>query len=245
MLKLQRPNRPEAFTPEIELNLTTEYLATNSAVWHRAPGVVEALRSMSRDKCAYCESSIADRNTPSEIDHFANKDDYPDLVVKWVNLLPCCRGCNSRKGTHDVCEEPIVNPCDINPKEHLRFTDCYFRHKTPLGKSTLRVLDFNVDRNLMKALYVVTLQANNRLSEIVDRATAIPPPVKGNLTRIRTRMITLMKDGQAQEYFAAAISTTILKSPDYATIKAFLQAVGKWDDELSQIESELEINALI
>jgi len=245
MIKLERPNRPVAFTAAIEHALIAIYLESNKPVWHDAPGVVDALRTMSREKCAYCEASIAERNTPSEIDHFVSKDNDPTRVVEWTNLLPCCRGCNSRKGTHDVLAEPIINPCDIDPKQHLLYADGYFRPKTALGKTTLRALDFTLDRKLMRAIYELTLQANNRLEELAEKAAAEPPPTKGNLTRLRNRIAALMEDGQAKEKFAAAVSTAILRSPDYVTVKAFLQQADRWDAELQNLEDTLQSHALL
>src|ERR1700749_4900626 len=98
--------------------------------------------------------------------------------------------------------EPIINPCDINPQEHLMFSDCYFRFKTPLGQSTLKALDFTIDRKLMRAIYDLTLQTNNRLADLAEKTAAQLPPNQASLTRLRTRVAALMEDGQATEKFA-------------------------------------------
>ena len=45
-------------------------------------------------KCPYCTI-----NRPNTLDHYFDKDDYPEYSVFLPNLIPCCSECNTAKGT--------------------------------------------------------------------------------------------------------------------------------------------------
>lgn len=60
---------------------------------------------------------------PKDVDHFKPKSIYPDLVVKWENLLPSCPHCNKEKSSHDTGAEPIVNPSEDDPREFFYLKD--------------------------------------------------------------------------------------------------------------------------
>ncbi len=47
-----------------------------------------------RTKCPYCML-----NRPNTLEHYFNKDDYPEFSVYIPNLVPCCSECNTEKST--------------------------------------------------------------------------------------------------------------------------------------------------
>lgn len=106
-------------------------------------------------KCAYCESFIRHVDY-GDIEHFRPKANpkWRHLTFDWNNLLLACGRCNGRenKGTRfpEASEDgPIVNPCEEEPSDHLRFefepaaklASVYGR--TPRGVTTEQVLGLN------------------------------------------------------------------------------------------------------
>ena len=109
MIKLER-SFPPIFLTSIEVKrLTEEYKTTKNSVWNIVE-LKKALLETSYGKCAYCECDLTVESKYMEVEHFRDKDSYPDDVVEWLNLLPSCKRCNGAKGTHDTVIEPIVNP---------------------------------------------------------------------------------------------------------------------------------------
>jgi 5-methylcytosine-specific restriction endonuclease McrA len=71
---------------------------------------------MSNYKCTFSEQPLE----YMEVYHFKPKTYYPDLVVRWGNLLPVCKKCNVAKGKSNV---PMVNPLILN-RIKKRLKDC-------------------------------------------------------------------------------------------------------------------------
>lgn len=49
--------------------------------------------TFTKDKCPYCGI-----NSPTTVDHYLPKEDFPEFSVMSHNLVPCCADCNSLKG---------------------------------------------------------------------------------------------------------------------------------------------------
>ncbi|MFX1392915.1 MAG: HNH endonuclease [Promethearchaeota archaeon] len=81
--------------------------------------IQDVLFNSSFNKCSYCETR------PSggflEIEHYEPKDIYPERSLEWDNLLPSCSKCNRWKSTHDTRNEPIINPCIIDPEPYFKY----------------------------------------------------------------------------------------------------------------------------
>lgn len=57
--------------------------------------------------CSYCERRL---EHGIEIEHIKPKDLYPDLELRWDNLLIACRNCNAIKGRQDINLEEYFWP---------------------------------------------------------------------------------------------------------------------------------------
>jgi 5-methylcytosine-specific restriction endonuclease McrA len=57
--------------------------------------------------CAYCETNITGL---VEVDHVANKSEYPTYTTTWENFLPACGACNSKKSNKPTREEEAKEP---------------------------------------------------------------------------------------------------------------------------------------
>lgn len=97
MIRLYRPNCPQQLTDTVKDELTQEFINTGKNVWAKTY-IKSALLAMSHNKCAYCECKLDEESKYMEVEHFLPKDDYPNQVVDWNNLLPSCKRCNTKKG---------------------------------------------------------------------------------------------------------------------------------------------------
>jgi uncharacterized protein (TIGR02646 family) len=92
---------------------------------YRHPQISNALKTMFKAKCAFCESKI-DHISYQNIEHFFPKVDYPEKCFDWNNLLAACGVCNSPayKGTKfpvTTLGDTIINPCEDQPDDFFEF----------------------------------------------------------------------------------------------------------------------------
>ena len=85
---------------------------------------------------------------PRDIEHILPKNENarPDLYVKWDNLTLACEVCN-RDNKKDYFNEndPLINPYQDNPEEHLIAAGPFLYNKPGdrKGYTTITVLDLN------------------------------------------------------------------------------------------------------
>ena len=134
-----------------------------------ADDVREALRTMHRGKCAFCESKLP-QLTAGHVEHYRPKGEvqqdvgaplfqpgYYWLAYDWTNLLLGCEWCNcrakrrlfplsnpaQRSRTHKqslATEVPLLlNPADKNPDLHLEFVGEEIKPLTPEGDTSIRI----------------------------------------------------------------------------------------------------------
>lgn len=119
-------------------------------------------------KCCYCEKKLYDQD--KHIEHYRPKSIYYWECYSYDNLLLSCSNCNRHKGvqfptqnakqlynstyletihsngkTLNKLEEPLlINPCEMNPSEHLEIKqDYYIYPKTEKGEKTIQILKLN------------------------------------------------------------------------------------------------------
>ncbi|MDP8229009.1 MAG: retron system putative HNH endonuclease [Candidatus Electryoneaceae bacterium] len=134
-------------------NATTKKQKKQAQNKYRHKQVKDALVAMFSGKCAYCESRIQ-HIAYGHIEHYRPKSIFPGLTFTWSNLLLACSKCNVIKGKRfpETNEgEPIINPCEDEPDDHLMF---YFDPdaklamvygKTSRGELTVELLELNRD----------------------------------------------------------------------------------------------------
>lgn len=96
---------------EIPKNLTNNY---------NAKEVKDALRTESKSKCMYCESTVG-HITFEHIEHIKPKakQKFPHLTFEYSNLGLACPKCNMNKSdTYDTAN-PFINPYIDNPDSHF------------------------------------------------------------------------------------------------------------------------------
>lgn len=232
MIKLERNFHPLCITPAEVKRLTDEFKQTKASVWNFA-ALKTALLSTSNGKCAYCECDLTKESNYMEVEHFRDKDSYPDDVVCWDNLLPSCKRCNVSKGTHDVVAEPIINPYEIDPKHHFQFRLYRFRATTSLGKDSLGVLDLN---NSSRAV-VVRFEIGEKIHESLEHALEILDTYEKNgATRTKNRLLgtvgALLLECQPSAEYSATAASVVHSSLHYETLVGKMQKQGLWTTEL-------------
>ena len=246
MIKLDRPLKPVELTNELQVRLTDEYKKTGKSVW-RIDFLEKALRILSNNKCCYCETDISEESKYMEIEHFHHKDTYKDEVLVWDNLLPSCKRCNGTKSAHDTKKEPIINPCKINPKNHLKYWRYRIKGSDELGKLTVSALNLNDQDRLVKKRFEIGNSIQEKLEDLND---LIDDYLNGTQTstRRKNRIINgikaLMKEGLPSSIYAGTTATVILTDTEFDKLKSNLSFLGFWDTELSQLETAISNIAL-
>jgi len=242
MIKLTRSNKPTELTATVATQLTNEYITNGTSVW-REDYITNALLSYSDDKCAYCECNVSEESKYLEVEHFHHKNDYPKEVVKWENLLPSCKKCNGTKGVHDTYAEPIINPCDDNPKTYIKLINYRFKGKDDFGKLTISVLDLNNYDRHGKKRFEIGDAVEQKIEDFLDLMSEYENGTSIS-TRRKNRIINGVKDllrlGLANSSYSATTSTILLNSGDYQNLKEKMNDSELWDAELTQLETDCD-----
>lgn len=231
MIKLNRNFTPIFFSVQNISLLTLSYRTDDKHVWQHQD-VKDACLQLGNNKCAYCEVELNQKSTYLEIEHFKHKNDYPDEVIKWENLLPSCRHCNGTKSNHDVVAEPIINPCTDLPSEHLYLQAYRIKGKSPLGVMTTEVLNLNdIEHYVVERCKVGTLifdkieEAENKF--INYKANQIPAR-KREVNKI---VRALLNQCQKTELFSAVSATILHESEGYKMLRSDMMAYGIWSEQ--------------
>lgn len=237
MIKLSLVAKPTELTEEVGARLVDEFKRTGNAVWKK-PYIEQALLKMSHDKCAYSEQLLNQESAYMEIDHFRHKGKYKDEVVRWGNLLPSCKKCNTAKGDHDVMAEPIVNPLVDNPKDFLYVEAFRYYGRNEKGKSTKDVLDLNNRTHFTKPRADIGFRIAEEIETLFEKLKSDDTDRKRKNTILRIKT-TLEGCGPENEY-SAVISTYILyEFEPYQDMERYLVEHDLWDDEFVAIKEKL------
>lgn len=240
MIKLTRGAKPVELTLATEKDLTDEFKKTGASVW-RKDYITNGLLAYSHNKCAYCECDITEESKYLEVEHFHHKDTYPDEVVKWENLLPSCKKCNTTKGSHDTYAEPIINPCINEPTKHLKFLNYRIKGKDDFGKLTVSALDLNNQDRHCKKRFEIGNATHEKLEDFLELIEEYESG-KSTSTRRKNRIINGLKEllrlALPKATYSATTASVILNSPDYIELKNKMNTNKLWDEELTDLENE-------
>lgn len=240
MIRLSLPPKPAQLALN-EIRLTNDFIATGNTVWKKSY-IVDALSQMSNNKCAYSEQSLGKESCYLEVEHFKPKDKYPYEVVRWGNLLPSCKKCNTTKNDWDVVADPIVNPVTDTPSDHLKVKAFRFYPKSEKGANTIEATGINDRQHFVIPRSQLAFGIADELELLSEKFDNAAPSRKNSvIQRIKS---TLMSCGPDNPY-SAVIATYILHEfPAYTKIKTQINAAGKWNDEFNEIERTLHLIAL-
>lgn len=242
MIKLELPKKPEELTTEEEAALVAEYKATKKEVW-RQKYIVNALLKMSHNKCAFSEQALNTESAYMEVEHFRCKDIYEDEVVKWGNLLPICKKCNTTKHDLDVCKTPIVNPLTDYPKDYLYVKSFRFYKKNEKGQNTIEAVALNDREHFVNPRFEIGIKIAETLEANREILITTTNPIRRR--HAINRIKNVLKDCGPEHVYSAVLSTYVLyENPTYTDIKTYLTENALWDKELEEIEKTLLVCAL-
>lgn len=143
--------------------------------------VKDALKTMFRRKCAFCESTVT-HVSYGDIEHFKPKSLYPNLCFDWNNYLLSCSICNgkSNKGNKFPLEDeggPFINPTIENPDDFFRFEyDAVLKKFVVFPKSIravtmLKIININRE-DLVEDRTLYLSKVINTISKIIEQDTA-------------------------------------------------------------------------
>lgn len=226
MIKLEKGEKPN-YLSEDKVKELTKRFQTNpkDRVWKNKE-IIKKLLESSKNKCAYCEIELQEKDSYGEIEHFKCKTLYPDHVVDWDNLLPSCKRCNTNKGSLDVNITSIINPYEEDPKLHLSLQNfrLYAKEgKNSKGDNTIKKLNLNEDERLTFARFKASNFINEQLEELVDNID--------NIDFVRNGMSKVLRLCQRNKAFSAFLSSTLIYNPSSVTLKKLLQEKKLWDEE--------------
>ena len=238
MIKLERGECPKELTKEVISELTEIYKQDREKdVWNNPrikKPLKEALMSMSYNKCAYCECELGIESKDVTIDHFKPKLTNSHIVVKWDNLLPACLRCNRTKNRK---ENKIINPCLIEPKEHIGVKNsrrCRMKAKDVLGRETIKVLGLNdIER--------VIAPRNKVCDKLIELLEALAEDIadEGIKDKYIDRLEKILCECQKDYEYSAIKATNVLNDETYITIKEKFILKDKWNVRLRELENEL------
>lgn len=248
MIKLIRPPKPTELTAELQLSLTNEFKDKGNSVWSKAY-IKEALLKMSSNKCAFCETLLGEESKYLEVEHFHHKDLYKDEVVDWDNLLPSCKRCNGKKGAHDTKIEPIINPCNLDPKNHLLLQENYrFKHKDEIGRTSILLLGLNDQDRLVRKRFEIGNALIEKIEEFIELTNDVVSGIQTSVRR-KSKIIngveSILICGAKDKEYSATYSTTLIRSTEFNELKLKMKAVGLWKNEHQKLELEIKEHLLL
>ena len=245
MIKIKRTDVPEKLTDDVKEELTKIFKEDKKkAVWNKSY-IRDGLLAMSDNKCCYCEELIGVGCNEMHVDHYHDKDDYPDEVVEWKNLLPSCSHCNKKKSTHNTYEEPIINPTVDNPKDiyymkNYRYVS-YDTHPDSLGKVSIGVLGINDTEEKVTLRYTIGNKLEEEFDKLYENASELGDEILRN-TRKRNKIIKGCKNNlllcTKKARFGASMATVLQENEDYQELRKLLKKYKLWDNELEELHKE-------
>lgn len=236
MIKLERSSTPIALTPAFVKAQTAIFKISQTNVWN-LEWLKECLLDLSNGKCAYCECNLREESKYMEVEHFEDKDTYPDKVLEWSNLLPSCKRCNGAKSTHNVITHPIVNPFVDPPSNHL-YLDLYrIRYKDIKGKTTIDILGLNHPERAVRKRFDVG-QGLEKLIEITE--DRLDMYENNSSTRHKNRLLIiveeLLNECQPKAIYSATCATILHSNPVYQDIKKRMGTLGLWTSNFADLD---------
>lgn len=229
MIKLTKGKAPKFLTIQKVTELTNLFKETKATVW-KQQGIGKELLKSSSNKCAYCECLLQIEDSYMQVEHFKDKDTYPEDVVNWENLLPSCARCNRKKWTLDVIAYPIVNPYVDDPRNHLSHEAFRLYAKDEKGNMTIKKLYLNDDDRVIYPRFLACNEINRQLELIVNNLSDIDS-TKDSLT-------FLLQSCQANKAYSAFLTSTLHSNAHYQTIKTCLFNNSAWDDDLEDLHKK-------
>lgn len=238
MVPLKRAEIPSYLSDEKVRELTDKFKDTGESVWKRE-SIVRPLLSSSFGKCAYCECKLTEESKYMEVEHFLNKNDFPDLVVRWDNLLPACKRCNASKSTHNVGAHPIINPYEDTPKDHVTMRFYRMVGLDEKGETTIDVVSLNDTDRATTKRFQIGEQLHANISDIGDKLEKfLSEETVIRRNKLVSAVRNLLRECQKKAEYAATAATIVVNDQNFRKVLSAMQGMGLWSAELAALHEE-------
>lgn len=242
MIRLVRPPVPAELTAERQAELTRRYADNKASVW-LLNFITETLLAASHNKCAYCEVTL-EPYQGMQVDHLNPQSRRPDLVVEWTNLLPSCGKCNGAKSNHDVTREPVVNPFDHDPRDHLALNVGHLAGISAWGRTTIEVFGLN---RLSKERASWLMELAGLIADLLETLKELPADAEVP-TRVRRRLHlkaeAILRSALPEKQFAATSAYWLMFQPKWAKCMEIFRQRDWWTDEFEGLWRNVQDLAL-
>lgn len=245
MIKLALSEKPIELTQEEQNRLTQEFKDSGKKTTvYKKSYIEKAVKALAYGKCCFSEIKLDTRSTYTEIEHFYPKDLYPDEVVRWGNLVPSSKKCNTSKSNTDTKKFPIINPFEDNPREYIFFLSgrLYSRDTEGIGQNTIDYCALNdrhhfvTPRAILSLLVVDDLEAIYRLNFIDgDIKQLSQRRQKNQINRIKGYFAGINRKAE----FSACTATSVIDAPFFSDLIIALKNNQFWDDEFETSLQEI------
>lgn len=177
-----------------------------------------------QSKCPYCML-----NRPNTLDHYFDKNDYPEYSVFIPNLIPCCSECNNLKSNKvfsDLGRREFIHfYYDTLPDYKflfIRFTNEY--DQVPKIEVFLQFQENDPLKDLVTSHFSNLYLINKYKESINDKLSVILSEINCYLAKEKTKTdieeilqirYTSMIERNGYNYWEACIFEGILNSPNY------------------------------
>lgn len=170
MIKLEKREEPTVLRDNGDL-WRDEYLTAKAnrnmtdtiRYRYRHAEIKTTIRQETNEKCAYCESKIT-HTYPGDVEHILPTSNFPELASSWVNLTLACGECNRRKSNYYSAEQPLINPYQDSPKNHLFAVGTLIFGKPGNAKGALAQLKLELNRTALLERRKERIDALNNLA---------------------------------------------------------------------------------
>lgn len=136
--------------------------------------IFENLSITNKTKCPYCML-----NRPNTLDHYFDKNDYPEFAVFVPNLIPCCSECNYSKGVsmfdiHNKRKYIHFYYDEIPEKQFLFFRFTFSDGKSiPTVNISLKINEQDESSNLIRRHFLSLALLEKYRNAALDRLAPI------------------------------------------------------------------------
>lgn len=187
--------------------------------------IFEHLLKLKQTKCPYCMLS-----RPNTLEHYFDKDNYPEFSVYVPNLVPCCSECNSDKSTsvfdlqHN--RKYIHFYHDLIPEEQFLFIRFSFLNadSIPQVDITLRFTEKSYYSELIRRHFEELSLIPKYRNTILDRLAPVLEEIRMNqqsgisteiiMTSLENRMKSL-SEHFGNNYWETCLYEGVLNSPGF------------------------------
>lgn len=181
---------------------TADFLASDkkrpdgSKYAHRE--IKQTLRSMSHDKCFYCEA----REGKLSVDHHIEVSERRDLAFEWSNLYLACDECQGKEPNTSIPVADCLDPCEpgVEPEAHISFVAERAKAQTDRGDRTIRKYRLNHPAQILQRRGQLLLWC-----EVLDRIQKLQI-TGGGRAMTQAELAELRRFGDADEPFSLMFS---------------------------------------